>query len=126
MKYVYNEKISRKANENLSRRSHKVMIQKRVLALVGILIISLFVLLGSCIRTFASSYRFHPMHKYYTSIQIENGDNLWNLADRYTVDGVYGRDDFIEETCKLNQLSDKDQLHAGDYLVVCYYSEDNK
>lgn len=126
MRHVYNEKIFRKANESLNRRAHKVMIQKRVIALAGILLVSLLILLGSSIRTFASSRNHQPLHKYYTSVQIENGDNLWKLADRYMVDGVYDRDDFIKETCDLNHLSDKDQLHAGDYLVIGYYSADNQ
>ena len=126
MRRVYNEKISQKANESLNRRAHKVMIQKRVIALVGILIASLLILLGSSIRTFASSRNNEPLHKYYTSICIKEGDNLWNLADQYTVDGVYDRDDFIEETCELNQLSNQNQLHAGDHIVVGYYSADIK
>lgn len=126
MRRVYNEKISQKANENLNRRAHKVMVQKRVIALAGILIVSLLILLGSSIRTFASSRNNEPLHKYYTSIRIENGDSLWSLADQYTVDGVYDRDDFIEETRSLNQLSNQNELHTGDYIVVGYYSTDMK
>ena len=126
MRRVYNEKISQKANESLNRRAHKVMVQKRVIALAGILIVSLLILLGSSIRTFASSRNNEPLHKYYTSIRIENGDSLWSLADQYTVDGVYDRDAFIEETRSLNQLSDQNELHTGDYIVVGYYSTDMK
>ena len=126
MRHVYNEKISQKANESLNRRAHKVMVQKRVIALAGILLVSLLILLGSSIRTFASSRNNEPLHKYYTSICVEKGDSLWNLADQYTVAGVYDRDDFIEETCELNQLSDQNELHAGDYIVVGYYSTDVK
>lgn len=126
MRRVYNEKISQKANESLNRRAHKVMVQKRVIVLAGILIVSLLILLGSSIRTFASSRNNEPLHKYYTSIRIENGDSLWSLADQYTVDGVYDRDDFIKETRSLNQLSDQNELHTGDYIVVGYYSTDVK
>ena len=126
MRRVYNEKISQKANESLNRRAHKVMIQKRVIALAGILIASLLILLGSSIRTFASSRSNEVLHKYYTSVRIQSGDSLWNLADQYTVDGIYDRDDFIRETCELNHLSDQDELHTGDYIVVGYYSTDMK
>lgn len=126
MRHVYNENISQRANESLRRRERKVMIQKRIIVFVSLLLISLLILLGSSIRTFASSRDNEPLHKYYTSICIERGDNLWNLADRYIVDGVYSREDFIEETCKLNQLSDVNQIHNGDYIVVGYYSSDVK
>ena len=54
MRRVYNEKISRKANDSLNQRARKVMIQKRVIAIAGILIVSVLILLGSSIRTFAS------------------------------------------------------------------------
>lgn len=126
MRHVYNEKISPRANDSLRRREQKVTVQKRIIALVCILVVSLLILLGSSIRTFASSRNNESLHKYYTSVQIKSGDTLWNLADQYTVDGVYNRDDFIQETCELNQLSDINELHEGEYLVVGYYSSDIK
>ena len=126
MRRVYNEKISRKANDSLNQRARKVMIQKRVIAIAGILIVSLLILLGSSIRTFASSRDNKPLHKYYTSIQIEKGDSLWTLSDKYIVDGVYSKDDFIKETSELNHLTNQDELHAGDYLTIAYYSTEIK
>lgn len=126
MRRVYNEKISRKANDSLNQRARKVMIQKRVIAIAGILIVSLLILLGSSIRTFASSCDNKPLYKYYTSIQIEKGDSLWTLSDKYIVDGVYSKDDFIKETSELNHLTNQDELHAGDYLTIAYYSTEIK
>lgn len=126
MRRVYNEKISRKANDSLNQRARKVMIQKRVIAIAGILIVSLLILLGSSICTFASSRDNKPLYKYYTSIQIEKGDSLWTLSDKYIVDGVYSKDDFIKETSELNHLTNQDELHAGDYLTIAYYSTEIK
>ena len=125
MRRVYNEKISQKANDSLNQRARKVMIQKRVIAIACILIVSLLILLGSSIRTFASSRDNKPLHKY-TSIQIEKGDSLWTLSDKYIVDGVYSKDDFIKETSELNHLTNQDELHAGDYLTIAYYSTEIK
>ena len=121
MRRVYNEKISQKANDSLNQRARKVMI-----AIACILIVSLLILLGSSIRTFASSRDNKPLHKYYTSIQIEKGDSLWTLSDKYIVDGVYSKDDFIKETSELNHLTNQDELHAGDYLTIAYYSTEIK
>ena len=126
MRRVYNEKISQKANDSLNQRARKVMIQKRVIAIACILIVSLLILLGSSIRTFASLRDNKPLHKYYTSIQIEKGDSLWTLSDKYIVDGVYSKDDFIKETSELNHLTNQDELHAGDYLTIAYYSTEIK
>ena len=78
------------------------------------------------LQAFASSRTRNELHKYYTSIQIEKGDSLWTLSDKYIVDGVYSKDDFIEETSELNHLTNQDELHAGDYLTIAYYSTEIK
>lgn len=121
MKRTYNHKISQRANERLRKRARAVQIQKQMLALTGVIIISLAILLGSSICAFASSNARKELHKYYTSIQIQNGDTLWDLSDSYAVDGLMNRSDFITEVTSLNHLSDG-QIHAGDYIVVPYYS----
>ena len=54
MKRVYNEKISPRANESLTRREHTVQTQKRVIVLVCVLVIFAVILIGNSIITFAS------------------------------------------------------------------------
>ena len=51
---------------------------------------------------------------------------MWTLSDKYIVDGVYSKDDFIKETIELNHLTNQDELHAGDYLTIAYYSTEIK
>jgi cell division protein YceG involved in septum cleavage len=64
-------------------------------------------------------------YKYYTSIQIAEGDTLWSIADSYCSDGYETRDDFIQEVKELNHI-DEDSIHAGNYLTVPYYSSEQK
>ena len=109
MKRVYNEKISPRANESLTRREHTVQTQKRVIVLV-------------CIITFAGSRAEQPIHKYYTSVQLQKGDSLWSLADQYAASDRTSRAQFIDEVCELNGISEDNTLHSGEYLVVSYYS----
>ena len=47
-------------------------------------------------------------YKYFTSIRIESGDSLWTLADTYA-----------------NHLLDEN-INAGDYLIIPYYSAEFK
>mgnify|MGYP006945590040 CR=1 FL=1 len=47
MKRVYNEKISPRANESLTRREHTVQTQKRVIVLVCVLVIFAVILIGN-------------------------------------------------------------------------------
>lgn len=116
---VYNQNLSKEVNEQLNRRAQIVRRERRILALVAILAI----LLGTGINAFASSNDSAEYHKYYTSIQVENGDTLWSIADQYMTGCDMDKQSYIDEVCQLNHLSD-DQIHSGDYLIVAYYSTD--
>jgi cell division protein YceG involved in septum cleavage len=101
--------------------------QKRILVLIVLAIISSVIILCCSIRAFASSRKSaKDLHKYYTSISVEKGDSLWSIAGDYTKDGVMSREDFIDEVCELNNISDQDSLRSGEHLVVMYYSTDVK
>ncbi|MCI7106257.1 MAG: LysM peptidoglycan-binding domain-containing protein [Agathobacter sp.] len=126
MERVYNDKISKKANESLAKRAHTVRAEKRILLIAGIILVSILILLGSSMNAFASSRTRNELHKYYTSIEVNPGDTLWNISEDYVIDHVMSREDFIDEVCRLNNISEKDILHSGQYLIVAYYSTEEK
>ena len=122
----YNDKISHRANECLRKREAVVRRQKSILAIAIILIVALGILLGSSINALASSEKdIASYNKYYASIRIESGDTLWTIADEY-VDGFnLSKADYIAEVCEINGISE-DNIHAGDYIVVPYFSQEVK
>ncbi|MBQ2902135.1 MAG: LysM peptidoglycan-binding domain-containing protein [Agathobacter sp.] len=122
----YNVKISAKANESLRKREAVVRKQRSILAIAVIFVVALGILLGSSMKTLASSEKdVSSYHKYYESIRVESGDTLWTIADEY-IDGFnLSKTDYIAEVCQINQISE-DEIHAGDYIVVPYYSQDVK
>ena len=122
----YNHKISERANECLRKREAIVRKQKGLLAIAIILIVALGILLGSSVNALASSDKdVASYNKYYVSIRIESGDTLWTIADEY-VDGFnLSKADYIAEVCQINGISE-DHIHAGDYIVVPYYSQEIK
>ncbi len=122
MKRTYNDKISLKANESLARRAQKVQMEKRLIVVIGIIVISLGILLGSSISAFASAREKARIHKYYTSIQLRLGDSLWELAGEYASTDQ-SEQEFIDEVCEVNGISESNILHSGQYLVVPYYSD---
>lgn len=62
--------------------------------------------------------------KYYTSIIVEAGESLWDIADDY-MDGHYNsRDNYIAEVCSINHLDEKGTIIAGQTLIVPYYSSE--
>ena len=122
----YNHKISERANESLRKREAIVRRQKGLLAVAIILVVALGILLGTSMNALASSDKdIASYNKYYVSIRVESGDTLWTIADEY-VDGFnIEKSDYIEEVCQINEIS-KNEIHAGDYIVVPYYSQDVK
>ena len=122
MKRTYNDKISLKANESLARRAQKVQMEKRLIVVIGIIVISLGILLGSSISAFASAREKARIHKYYTSIQLRQGDSLWELAGEYASTDQ-SEQEFIDEVCEVNGISESNILHSGQYVVVPYYSD---
>lgn len=122
----YNDKISAKANESLRKREAVVRRQRGILAIAIILVVAFGILLGSSINALASSEKdISSYNKYYVSIRVESGDTLWTIADEYVEGFNLSKNDYIAEVCQINQISE-DEIHAGDYIVVPYYSQDIK
>ena len=122
----YNKNISERANESLRKREAVVRTQKNILAIAILIFVSLGILLGTSMNALASSKAdIASYNKYYKSIRIEAGDTLWTIADEYIADLNIDKQEYIAEICSLNDICE-DEIHAGDYVVVAYYSQDMK
>ncbi len=105
--------------------SHRINHFYFVFGLCGTLLASVilgFVLFGT-IRTEAAPSE--ETYKYYTSVSIQAGDTIWSIAKSYRTAECGDLDDYIEEICSLNHISG-DDIHAGQYLTVPYYSTECK
>ena len=60
-------------------------------------------------------------YKYYTSIEIEEGDSLWTIAEQYREHSGKTTRDYVKELKSINGLGE-DTIHAGNYLTVFYYA----
>lgn len=60
--------------------------------------------------------------KYYTSVTVEAGMTLWELAGDYMDEHYDSRDSYIAEVCSINHLSSENDITAGQLLIVPYYS----
>lgn len=60
--------------------------------------------------------------KYYTSIEIQSGDSLWTIAERYKDNSGKTTEEFVRELKAMNALGG-DTIHTGHYLTVPYYAE---
>ena len=63
-----------------------------------------------------------PMNRYYTSIQLKQGDSLWDIAAQYLEGSGYTTKEYVEELKRMNGLRDE-HIHSGEYLTVVYFAE---
>ena len=56
---------------------------------------------------------------YYKTIQVEEGDTLWTLADQYMGSNSFDRQQYIDEVKEMNHLTD-DTIESGSYLMIPY------
>jgi cell division protein YceG involved in septum cleavage len=125
MRRVYNDKISERANNSIEKRAAVVRSQKRMIALIVIAIIFFGILLGTGINALASNDKPSGQYKYYKSICIEEGDTLWDIAGDYVEGTDVDRHEYIQEICNLNCIY-AEEIHAGDYIIISYYSDELK
>ena len=93
-----------------------------VLAGMAILLVLCFALSYHALLSHANTEIEDVYYKYYTSIQIEPGDTLWSLAERYADQEHYAsRDQYITEVMAMNHMSGE-ELSVGSYLILPYYS----
>lgn len=62
------------------------------------------------------------LNRYYTSIQLKNGDSLWDIAHTYAGESGYTVREYVEELKRMNGLS-SEAIHSGEYLTVMYFAE---
>jgi len=60
------------------------------------------------------------LEKYYTSIEIKNGDSLWSIADQYVENSGMSTAQYVQELKTMNRLKE-DTIHSGQYLTVAYF-----
>lgn len=94
-----------------------------------LLLLALIVILGSnffgnsILNVMAEEASTPDIHQYYKSIQIEEGDTLWGIAQEYKARSGMTTAEYVNELKNINRLKD-DTIHTGHYLTVVYFSKD--
>lgn len=110
---IYNNRIRRK--RQLRRR---MIITGSIVCLLLI-----FGVPGTVFLSRAQSKEPEVSYKYYTSILVYPGDTLNSIAGTYADAHYESLNAYIEEVRMTNHLTD-DDIRAGEYLIVPYYSTD--
>ena len=97
------------------------MMRKLFLTLIAVLIFATGFLSHSVLVSMAGEEESSAI-RYYKSIRIENGDNLWTIADQYRQGSPMSVEEYVKELKQMNNLRE-DTIHAGQYLTVVYFQE---
>ncbi|MDD3367566.1 MAG: LysM peptidoglycan-binding domain-containing protein [Lachnospiraceae bacterium] len=121
--------MSRRERERQIRnkRIKRARTLKRNMILTFMTICFVFII-GFTIDGFRSNAKDNQAvsYKYYTTITVENGDNLWAIANTYADQEHYeSTEQYINEVVKMNHLQDE-QIYSGDTLCIPYYSNEFK
>lgn len=91
-----------------------------------LIVLILVVLLGahfcgqSLMNVLAGEVGSPLFEKYYTSIEIKNGDSLWSIANQYVEKSGMSTAQYVQELKSMNNLRE-DTIHSGKYLTVFYF-----
>lgn len=84
--------------------------------------VALMLCIVTCVFvTNSSAQEEHKNYKYYTSIQIQDGDSLWAIAREYGSAAHINSREYIAEVKQINHLQG-DEIHSGQYLTIPYYA----
>lgn len=96
-----------------------------VLLLTFCLTVISAVVFGSFLSRAKAKESEQSYYKYYTSVEIQPGDTLWNLADDY-LENYESKEIYIDEVIQLNSLVDDGRIISGQSLILPYYSTEYK
>lgn len=96
-------------------------------------IIISFTLIIICSCIFGSSFssahepkESNPVKcKYYKSIQVQEGDSLWSIAEDNMSEEYSSIDEYLNEIITINHIPswNTDHIQEGTYLTIGYYDE---
>lgn len=109
-------------------RKYNLIMERIVqhILIVAALLLAVCALIGFGSFLGSSSQASHDTnYKYYTSVQVRNGDTLWDIASEHITEEYSSLQEYVTEVKALNGLQ-SDSIKSGQSLVIPYYSEEIK
>lgn len=93
---------------------------KKLLVITAVTVMVLSSLCGhSLLNALADETEQPAMQRYFTSIEIQEGDSLWKIATEYAPGCGMTTMEYIDELKSMNGIKD-DVIHHGQHLTVMY------
>jgi len=94
---------------------------KKIYFALGLSLIIAFIIFNKATAVTNAKDFKSTSQKYYTSVQIENGDTLWSISKKYKPDGISTKE-YVEDLKSMNSLA-SDNIDSGKYLTIYYYKD---
>ena len=127
---IYNTNPYQKAQARAraQKRAHIQAVKKRqaikrqvfLITIMFLTILATVLVITNCLK--ANQVKASSVHEeniYYKTIQVEEGDTLWTLADQYMGSNSFDRQEYIDEVKEMNHLT-SDTIESGAYLMIPY------
>lgn len=101
------------------KRRRQVYLNKLFLCFAAVLTAAVIGILGIGQLADAHEESGHQGESLYKSIQIQDGDTLWEIAEEYKTSEYESIYDYIDNLMAINGLV-TDQIQEGQYLTVVY------
>ena len=110
-----------------NRMRRQRQLRRNILITVFTIILSLTLSVGCfAVGSKAQNKDEVVLYKYYTNIEIQYGETLWDIAYNYFCEDKYtSYEHYISEVMQINGLYNE-KVSPGSYLMVPYYSPEFK
>ena len=99
--------------------------KRRSLYCIAALLTVILVLVFNTANIANAGIRETERYKYFTSIEVEAGTSLWDIAEEYMTEEYRSPKDYIQEVKNINHM-ESDLIYEGSYLCIPYYSTEKK
>jgi len=108
-------------NRRTNRRKQNIF-NSRLFRLSFMAFLVLFICIAGIMKVTAIGSE-KPIQKQYKSIQIEEGDTLWDIAMEYNDSSLSkcSTTEYIDDMKTINNLVRDDKITAGNYIIVPVY-----
>ena len=120
--YEMNDRELRRYRRELRMRRER---RKKRFTLACVILSAFCIMLICALSYGAIKSKANSGFKYYTSVTVGTGETLWELADNYIDYNYYkNKSSYISEVQSINHLEEKDNITAGQVLILPYYSSE--
>lgn len=121
------KRITKKNHLSAQTQLNRNTMLNRTLALSLLSLVLIATLSLGCFRIWSQAQAKDEvqLYKYYTSIEVEYGDTMWDIASRYCSRPYNDYNAYINEVMRINRMLEP-EIKAGNTLIVPYYSSELK